>query len=240
MSTSAGRNGKSHYRKFTWRAGSTSHTVRSVDYGCNNFFAHGGQPAQNLCNRFFSLTQLLTTRFTTILVTTMSSYSSLLWIACTYTVMLKTIFAAPAGRAVVLGQQFHEKHHKHNHRHSTGVEMKLLSLFGPPEAGDANVAEAFPLTATRLADDSTFGVAQQLNTAFLRMLNLDRLLFQFRIQSGAYVRDVHLYACVEISTHACLSMSLTTVNPRLIHTWRTTIRRLGESELRYFKGYARD
>ena len=101
-------------------------------------------------------------------------------------VILLTLFAvisaAPAGRTVALGQASPKKIHRHVHMHSSTADLNLQTFLGSPEKGE--IAKAFPLAMTRVSINSAFGAAQQLNTQFLRMLSLDRLLFQFRFQSG--------------------------------------------------------
>ena len=96
--------------------------------------------------------------------------------------LFPVISAAPAGQTVALGQISLEKKHRHIHMHSSTANPKLQPFRGSLEKG--KIAEAFPLAMTRVSINSAFGAAQQLNTQFLRMLSLDRLLFQFRFQSG--------------------------------------------------------
>ena len=48
----------------------------------------------------------------------------------------------------------------------------------------AAAAAPFPLSAIRLSAGSAFAEAQRLNTEYLRYLDLDRLLYTFRLQAG--------------------------------------------------------
>ena len=53
--------------------------------------------------------------------------------------------------------------------------------------------EPFPLNATRLTSDSVFSDAQKLNSEYLNILDLDRLLYQFRSFAGLSTGSIQPY-----------------------------------------------
>ena len=90
--------------------------------------------------------------------------------------------AAPAGEP---GHEAWTVPHTHEHEHAAGplidVDCTHASL---PNEAPLQPVEPFALSATRISANTAFGDAQALNTAYLRLLDLDRLLWTFRTQAG--------------------------------------------------------
>ena len=89
--------------------------------------------------------------------------------------LLPAIFAsgAPAG-----GPHDHGFAHHHHHEHTLPTPL-------PRHAFDPSAAvQPFGLSAVRLLPNSAFAEAQDLNTEYLRQLDIDRLLHSFRTQAG--------------------------------------------------------
>ena len=93
--------------------------------------------------------------------------------------------AAPAGGP--MDRHHHQRHHQRapaSHGHAAHL-LHHTDLRVLPNAAAWARAEPFPLNATRLLPDGgPFAEAQALNQRYLRYLDVDRLLYQFRNHSG--------------------------------------------------------
>jgi DUF1680 family protein len=89
------------------------------------------------------------------------------------------VAAAPAGGPLAPGQPKPASHHHHVHL----IHHDDLPAAHLPAAAWAR-AEPFPLNATRLLEGSVYSEAQRLNSQYLELLDLGRLLHQFRAFAG--------------------------------------------------------
>ena len=87
--------------------------------------------------------------------------------------------AAPAGGPLAPGQSPPASHHHAAHL----IHHDDLPTAHLPAAEWAR-AEPFALNQTRLLAGSVYSEAQQLNSEYLGVLDLDRLLYQFRFFAG--------------------------------------------------------
>ena len=90
------------------------------------------------------------------------------------------VFAAPAGGPRAPGQLPPPASHAHHVHLITHTDLPRGHL---PTSVWAR-AEPVPLNATRLLAGSVYQEAQELNSQYLHLLDLDRLLYQFRHFAG--------------------------------------------------------
>lgn len=94
--------------------------------------------------------------------------------------------AAPAGGPLAPVQPAPASHAHHVHL-ITQADLPSAHLLPATEPWAR--AEPFPLNATRLLDGSVYQQAQRFNADYLHLLDLDRLLYQFRHQAGLPTAD---------------------------------------------------
>lgn len=93
-----------------------------------------------------------------------------------------TLLIAMAAAMPAVNPRWHDHPHEHGHGHHNHA---LPTPLPKRTIGKGEMAvTSFDLAAVRLNPGSAFGDAQQLNTAYLRYLDLERLLHTFRAQAG--------------------------------------------------------
>lgn len=106
--------------------------------------------------------------------------------------------AAPAGGPLAPGQPKPASHHHAAHL----IHHEDLPTAHLPVASWER-AEPFPLNATRLLEGSVYIEAQQLNSQYLALLDLDRLLHQFRFFAGLSTGGTRPYGGWESPVYQC-------------------------------------
>ena len=102
--------------------------------------------------------------------------------------LLASTIAAPAVEPAHWHHHDHGHHHHHHH-----LSSPLLGFAAPSGNASATATAApFPLSAVSISPGSAFAEAAELNSRYLRYLDLDRLLHTFRTQAGV-ANPAHAY-----------------------------------------------